>query len=140
MKALLALFLLCATPLAAQNVIPKGQGDAALFAALQQPNQIVDGAATWPIDWDRQPPLDLIVQAVYASAYGGNATSLEYRIVTPVQGGYVMGAPFELPGAGIKEVQTHPEGAVLIQYQYRDGDPRCCPSGIVSTILARVVP
>lgn len=140
MKTLVTLLMLCATPGWTQTLIPRATGDAALVAALDQPEQIVDTVATWGVDWDGRPPMDMLVQAAYASVFGGNSVSLEYRIATPTGDGYALGATFELPGSGIKEVQSHPMGVMLVQYQYRDGDPRCCPSGEVSTILARPTP
>ncbi|WP_299686643.1 hypothetical protein [uncultured Tateyamaria sp.] len=140
MRWLAALFALISAPVLAQAVIPRAEGDAALAAALAQPGLIVDGVAVWPVDWDRATPTDLLVQVVYASATGGNATDLEYRIVTPSPDGPILGAPFDLPGDGIKEVQTHPQGALLTQYVYRAGDPRCCHSGLISTILSRGIP
>ncbi|WP_415920649.1 hypothetical protein [Tateyamaria sp. SN6-1] len=140
MKAVALILGLLGTPLAAQSVIPQGTGDAPLRAALAQPGLIIDGISTWPVDWDGVPPTDLLVQTVYASAAGGNASGLEYRIVTPTPTGPTLGDTFVLPGNGIKEVQTHPQGALLIQYLYRDGDPRCCPSGLISTILSRGTP
>jgi len=136
---LAALLSVLAAPVLAQP-IPKGVGDPALVAALEAPGLIVDGVSTWPVDWDRTPPTDLLVQVVYASASGGNATDLQYRIVTPSPSGPILGAPFDLPGSGIKEVQPHPQGALLIQFLYRDGDARCCPSGLINTVLSRGIP
>ena len=140
MRRLAVVLGLLAAPALGQGLIPKGQGDAALTTALTRPGLIVDGVSTWAVDWDRAAPMDLLVQTVYASASGGNATDLEYRIVTPAPGGPILGATFDLPGNGIKEVYDHPQGALLVQFQYRSGDPRCCPSGLVNTILSRGVP
>ncbi|MEL7087591.1 MAG: hypothetical protein AAGL98_03990 [Planctomycetota bacterium] len=140
MRRLAVVLSLLAAPALGQGLIPKGQGDAALATALTRPGLIVDGVSTWAVDWDRAAPMDLLVQTVYASASGGNATNLEYRIVTPATGGPILGATFDLPGNGIKEVYDHPQGALLVQFQYRSGDPRCCPSGLVNTILSRGVP
>ncbi|MEO9682179.1 MAG: hypothetical protein ABJF86_14680 [Tateyamaria sp.] len=140
MRFLASLFAICASAVSAQSIISQSQGDPALVAALYQPGLIVDRVVTWPLDWDRQAPMDLLVQTSYANASGGNATFLEFRIATPSPLGPILGDTFILPGNGIKEVQSHPQGAFLIQYQYRDGDSRCCPSGSVTTILDRGIP
>ncbi|MEP1964055.1 hypothetical protein [Tateyamaria sp.] len=140
MRLLAPLFGIWASAVSAQSVISQSQGDTALVAALQQPGLIVNRVVTWPVDWDRRAPMDVLEQTSYANASGGNATFLEFRIATPTPLGPILGDAFILPGNGIKEVQTHPQGAFLIQYQYRDGDSRCCPSGNVTTILDRGIP
>ena len=127
-------------PAQAQQIVDKVPLPDFLRPALEQPGQIIDGVTAWPVDWSDAAEPDLLVQTGYAYEGGGNAVVLSWRMITPTPQGWAVGAPFDIPGAGIAQVQTTPQGITLVVYQYQANDPRCCPSGRMAVALARPVP
>lgn len=133
--ATLSLWALAASAAVAQQQVQQVDVPPEISAALERTDVALDSVMAWPVDWTANP--DLLVQSVYAFIGGNGVAEISWRIVSLTSEGPVFAEEFDLPGAGIESVTPHPQGAFLVVYDYRDGDPRCCPSGRLQVILAR---
>ena len=132
----IACLLALAGPAAAQQIaevdLPESVG-----AALVKPEYVLEGISAWPVDWTARENPDFLVQAAYVSVHGGNQVYIFHRIVSLDPGGPVLGAEFQIPGYAIERADAHPAGVQVTMFAYRDGDPRCCPSGRQAVVIQR---
>lgn len=126
-----AALLIAATPLAAQDLQPVDPPPEAVLAILSQ-TEAPEFVLGWQGDLDGDGDADLLTQAAYAEAGGGNTAVLRQMVLRREGESWTVWQEFVAPD-GIKSAMLGTGAAgselVLTVFSYQPDDPHCCPSG-----------
>lgn len=114
-------------PLLPENAPHHAEVEANLLAQLED-GLILDGFRRWQADLVGDAEPDQLVQAVIAFE-GGNGYFYAHYIFVGSAGRLSAFFPIQLNGP-ITAVRLEGRTLVFTLSTYRDGDPRCCPSGV----------